>query len=141
VYRDFLKPKSRFLNYIKDLPNLDIGVSIRRGNLLSYFPAANQSSESLISWFSRFPNTTTCYLFTDDIEFVAPIRSEVEKLGNITFYDFGDFFEKFEKWEIAFLEFCILSYKVNNVYGTPHSSFAEEAGLFGGKNNYNKITI
>ena len=70
--------------------------------------------------------------FSDDKDFIEEFRNSFNiEVITIT--------EKLESWELAFLEFLILAKKCKQIYGTPNSSFAEEAGLFYGKHHYNKI--
>ena len=132
VYQKYFKPNEYFMNILSDIQNIDVGISIRRGNLLDYFPESRQSKEDIISWINSKFQDKTVIIFSDDLKFREEIKTKVTcniyepKLSKIN-------------WEIAFTEFLILSYKCNHIYGTPMSSFCEEAGKFGGKRHYNKI--
>ena len=122
----------KIIDILNIIPNLDIGISIRRGNLLDYYLEARQSKEDIISWINlKFQGSMI--IFSDDWEFRDDIKNNII---NNTFYEHN---LTLEKWEISFIEFLILAYKCNKIYGTPMSSFAEEAGKFGGRNHYSKI--
>ena len=132
AYKLFFKPRNKFIDILNIIPNLDIGISIRRGNLLDYYLEARQSKEDIISWINlKFQGSMI--IFSDDWEFRDDIKNNII---NNTFYEHN---LTLEKWEISFIEFLILAYKCNKIYGTPMSSFAEEAGKFGGRNHYSKI--
>jgi len=134
VYTNYFKPLPRFMDILNRMPKIDVGISIRRGDLLNYFPEARQSMEDIVRWINEKFNGLTIIIFSDDHDF----RDEVkDQLVGIHLYEHD--FSSYIDWEVPFIEFLILSYKVDRVYGTPSSSFAEEAGLFGGKRHYAKI--
>lgn len=137
IYRDYFKPKQRFMDYINSISDVDVGISIRRGSHLKYFPQYTYTFEQYIEWIRKnfTPGTKIC-LFSCDWSF----RDSIKDLLKDEFTFVENTFVG-EKWEIAFIEFLILSFKCNKIYGTPLSSFCEEAGLFGGKKHCTPILI
>ena len=136
-YQTNFKPQKRFLDVINGIENLDVILSIRRGNLLQYFPQANQSSFDITTWILKvIPQGSKICIFSDDWKFRDEIKSAIEEFVVIIEPDFSAFAEKYE---IAFCEFLLMSYKCDKLYGTPCSSFAAESGLFGQKNHYSEI--
>ena len=138
VYKTYFKPRKYYMDMLFQIQNnIDIGISIRRGNLLQYFPEANQSIEDIISWINSSFLGKTIIIFSDDKNF----RNEVKKsLKNVTcLMNVEEIFPTLRGYEVAFLEFLILSYNCEKIYGTPKSSFAEHASLFGGKKHYSTV--
>lgn len=137
VYQHFFKPKDCYVNYVKRFKDADVGISIRRGVYLYYFPQYNFTVEQYENWMiSNFREGTTIYLFSCDWNFRDLLKSKLADK-----FSFVNIALELERWEVAFIEFLILSYKCDKIYGTPGSSFCEEAGLFGGKRHYSPISI
>lgn len=134
TFQEFFHPKHKYLDLLNKIPQLKIGISIRRGNLLEYFPEAIQDQSNIIDWISNNFKDSSVVIFSDDWQFRDEVKNKVK---NITIYE--PIFDNLEKWEIAFMELLILSYKVDTVYGTPKSSFCEIAALIGGKKHYHTI--
>lgn len=135
AYTQYFRPLPKYMDLLNSIPHIDVGISIRRGDLLIYFEEARQEKKDIVSWIINKFSGKTCVIFSDDWEFRQQIILEIQ--DHVNFYTLDVL--QYSNWEIPFIEFLILSYKVNNVYGTPKSSFAEQAGLFGGKNHYGKI--
>ena len=105
----------------------------RRGKFLQCYPESRQSKSDIINWINENFSYLTVVIFSDDHEF----RDSVKECINCNIYEHD--FSQYLNWEVPYIEFLILSYKAEKIYGTPSSSFAEEAGLFGGKQHYGKI--
>ena len=125
VYAVNFKPNP---NFVVPEEHYDVGISIRRGEFLHYFQEANQSREDLTKWITESFNGLKVVIFSDDHEFRNKMRIDTNYLNNPI--------EANESWIKGFLEFLMLA-KCDRIYGTPSSSFAEEAALFGNK-PYNK---
>lgn len=120
IYQNFIPLKS-----IDHYPEADVAIYIERG-LINYFPEANQSKEEITEWLIKNFRGETIYLFPDDIAFCLDIVIHIEKHLTLKFA---------EDW---FDQFLIMATKVKLVFGTPHSSFAKQATLFG-KREYRTI--
>jgi hypothetical protein len=135
IYSHYFIPLPRYLHFLENVPENLIGISIRRGDLLDYFPEANQKYEDIVAWIlKKFSPNASIFLSSDDSSFISSVISKVTThyhlfCPNMTF---------FSATEVPFVKFCILS-KCKEVYGTPHSSFAYEASIYGGKMKYGTI--
>jgi len=140
IFKEYFIPKAKYSQFISEVTDIDVGISIRRGEFLDYFPEARQSYNDIIDWvLSISKHSSKMVIFSDDHEFrdilVADVISKFHGEKTIVTLDFTNF----EQWEVAFLEFLILSEKCNKIYGTPSSSFAQIASLFRGKRHYSEI--
>ncbi len=139
IYTQYFIPKQRFLDIIKTLPDIDLGISIRRGDLLKYYSEARQDPNDILDWLVRIlkvTNSKNICIFSDDHKFRNDFK---EKLLERIQIDIINLPNNIILWEMGFLEFLVLSSKCKMIYGTPMSSFAEEAGLFRAKHHYQKI--
>lgn len=126
IYSAFV-PNKKYLDISLKVPNVDYGISIRRGEFLSYFPEANQSFDDIYSWLMFIDNFV---LFSDDYDFKNNIKNKLLQSGKII-YDIDR--DNLEPWEQGFVEFIVLAHRCNKIFGTPSSSFAIEASKYGGK--------
>ena len=113
-------------------------MSIRRGEFLDYFPEARQDQTSLLDWSVKvinFLEAKNVAIFSEDHKFRDEFKKE---LSNKIIVNYIDPIQELEPWERGYVEFLILSNKCKKIYGTPVSSFAEEAGIFSGKFHYDK---
>lgn len=131
VYQQYFRPLPRFKRMLDFVPEMPIGVSIRRGEFLLYFPEARQSLEEIVKWLGEMKEDATIALFGDEKPFLALIKEKLD----ISTYNLPIL----ENWESGYLQFLILAFKCKRIYGTPMSSFAEQAGLFSGRNHYKKV--
>lgn len=117
-----LKPTNRYLSILKTIPNYDIGISIRKNfDFIRCFPLSYQSEEKIKLWIETIKKkTTNIVLFSDDDTFPKKLNLEC-KLN----------FDKTLDW--GFMQFLILAFKCNKIYGTPKSSFPFEASMYGNK--------
>jgi hypothetical protein len=115
IYKEFFIPKIECTN------TYTLGFSFRRDSRFIYlFPEARATDEQLIEWFqtiNKSLNPLSIIVSADSSEFLEKLR--IEK---------NDWFTDFLK-----LSRCSI------IFGTPKSSFAEEAALFGGV-QYSRIT-
>ena len=127
-----LEPSTRFARLLADTPTCSVGVSIRRGDLLRYFPSAAQDEGALTRWMIDLAHRYPVALFSDDSSFRLRIVATARSHGGQIVDPFPpDLRARLAPWELGFLEFLYLS-RCPVVTGTPHSSFAREAALFGG---------
>jgi len=125
IYQSYFTPCRRFVDLLTDI-HYDVGISIRRNEFARYFPEANQSLSDLTSWINREHCGKKVIIFSDDYPFRDLLRSSTQQSAKI-----ND--EILKPWERGFLEFLTLAHRCKIIYGTPSSSFAYEAALFGGK--------
>ena len=131
VYRKYFAPNKVFTDIMATLVDVPVGLSIRRGEFLQYFPAANVSEDALVAQLTPIIGARSYVLFSDDYAFRDVLVTKLPK--NV--YDRPVKLEATipEQWKRAFIEFLMLALKCDVVYGTKSSSFASEAALFGGK--------
>lgn len=130
TYRKYFIPNKNYLNLAYQLPCLSVGISVRRGEFPLYFPEANQSLQDVEAWLRELNREMV--IFSDDAEAREMLRSRL----NCSKVDFNR--QGLSKLEQGFVEFLVLALRCDKVYGTPSSSFAEEAAIFGSR-PYDKI--
>lgn len=149
IYQMNFIPQDKYIAYMREIPEYNIGISIRRASFELYFNDKCTSKSRIIIWILSLlsktikSNNPTIIIFSDDHQF----RDEIIYTLIAKFKIKSNYLPKLpineeiplEKWEVAFLEFLTLSWKCQKIYGTQQSSFAEEAGIFGGKFHYNCI--
>lgn len=138
IYKTYFEPTSYFSELLSKIPDIDIGISVRRGDLLQYFPEANQDPTAILKWCIGLIKNTEAkniVIFSADSEFKDDFKAKLKNAVSVNFIEVPNL----KSWEQAFLEFLILAEKCTKIYGTPMSSFTEEAGLFRGKIHYSKI--
>lgn len=127
-----LAPQPQYLDWLQKLPKVDIGIAIRRGDMLQYAREANQSLDDIRAWVVDLAKDRRVTVFSDDADARRYVQDAIpgyhdahgaleRALGNV------------EKHQSAFLQFLYLANHCGTVCGTPVSSFAEEAAVFGGK--------
>lgn len=123
IYKKYFVPREIFVKQVPSLPENTIGISIRRGEFLAFFPGSAVDTKILHTWLKSF--TQPVVLFSEDRAFLKDIRAT---LVHPVVCEFESTVSVPE--DRAFLEFLTLS-KCSHIYGTQHSSFAEEAALYG----------
>ena len=139
VYMEYFEVPNKYSKVIEALSDIDLGISIRRGDHWKYFPEANQDPEVIMQWIIKLVQhhkAKKIAIFSEDHKFRDQFKSDLSEKINIEYIEIPS---GFESWETGYLEFLALSSKCQRIYGTPMSSFAEEAGLFRGKFHYQKI--
>ena len=134
-----LRPLPKFMELIEKIEKSEVGIAIRRGDLLHFFPEANQNLEELKKWVSNLSKEKTIMVFSDDAAVRDDIMnlilsSELIKSRNNSFIKdliYKNIVKDLHQWESAFIQFLYLSLRCKIIYGTPASSFAKEASLFG----------
>lgn len=147
IYQQYFRVKQKYIEYLNNLPNYNIGISVRGKDFKFFYPSSVCQTDKLILWilglFTKIIKTTKTpkiIIFSDDHQYRDNIISILIDKFKINPLCFPKIIEpSFENWEIAYIEFLILSWKCEKIYGTHHSSFAEEAALFGGKFHYQPI--
>ena len=130
-YSLFFKPRGKFLKFLEKIDEIDVGIHIRRGDFLEYFPECVDKMEDLAEWINgeKFEGKSII-IFSDDKPFLQHLKLLLsDETVEIDFSGFKD-------WEIAFLQLLILSYKCKKIYGTMNSSFSEQTKFISGKMHY-----
>ncbi len=123
IYAKYFVPQPK---YTQRLPNRTrIGISIRRGELLDYVPAARQSPAKIVEWLQKFHWQDSLLIFSDDHAVRDQVRKQLGSCNDLILS------QELQAWERGFLEFIALAHCCSVVYGTPGSSFAQEAAKFG----------
>ena len=130
IYATF-SPQEKYLRAYQNIPLLDYGISIRRGEFLHYFPEANQNFADIRLWLNE--RCDNFVIFSDDYQFRDKMKAT---LCHKNIFDIDR--TNLEPWEQGFVEFLCLAHRCSKIYGTPSSSFAIEASKFGNK-HYAKI--
>lgn len=148
IYQKYFIPQQKYIDYMNNIPEYNIGISIRRGNFELYYSDKCTTKLQIINWILLLltkiikEQNKKIIIFSDDYKF----RDEIICHLILKFKVNPEYLPRIidpnlKKWEIAFIEFLTLSWKCQTIYGTKYSSFAEEAGIFGGKFHYNAIEI
>jgi hypothetical protein len=116
IYKQYFIPKQSFIDKL-GTQRYDIGISIRKGDLGLYFSEANQSDALLRDWIVSLSQKYHLIIFSDDEQ----CQKEFREIANIS-----------QEYIEPFLQFLTLSLRCTIICGTPRSSFAEEAAIFGG---------
>ncbi len=152
IYRLYFQPHDKYViavNTLLDHQQLDMGIHIRRGYRLLHVPESRLSVEQIATWLQTnvvITSTLTprVVIFSDDGDFKQQLQDTCRmQQPNWLILDccYAKLAVEFAAWEIAFIEFLILS-QCKQVYATPGSSFSEEAVLFGGSSHiYTPIDI
>ncbi|SPN78909.1 Hypothetical protein BRZCDTV_60 [Brazilian cedratvirus IHUMI] len=125
TYRKYFVPKRKYLDLVYQLPCLGVGISIRRGEFLWYFPEACQNLEDITAWILDLKKKHDKIILFSDEEVTRTF------LQSKTGCPWGFDRRGLTALEQGFVEFLILSLRCAFIYGTPKSSFAQEAALFG----------
>ena len=124
VYHKYFMPKKIYLDQLGD-KRYNIGISIRKGDLTKYFSEANQSDQELRTWVQGLAKSHTLMIFSDD----QKAQKEFREIAGIPNHSID-----------PFLQFLTLALRCDIVCGTPKSSFAEQAALFGGVPYYTNLS-
>jgi hypothetical protein len=122
VYHTHFQPIQKYLGFIGE--KRDIGVSIRRGELYRQYPEARQDLEEVESWLRKKGEQTTLHIFSDEVAVQDRFRT---LFGLNTVMPM----ESLKDWERGYVQFLTLALQCNHIYGTPKSSFAIQASIFG----------
>jgi hypothetical protein len=124
-----LLPQPYYLDIVNKEVESNVGVTIRRGDLLYYSERSRQNILDLKNWIGYLAENNVVSIFSDDKElrkdFLDNIKGQINRCENLKLDTFSDI-------ESAYLQFLYLTNKVNLITGTPDSTFAVEASIFGG---------
>lgn len=125
IYQKYFIPKDIFLQKIENLFSFlknesIIGISIRKGDFIYYFPETQIQEDLLENWIKTLPNKV--FFCSDDKNYQEQMRKKIPNHISLNHN---------EKEDQDFLDFILLS-KCSKIYGTQKSSFSEEAAYFGG---------
>jgi len=133
----FLRPKKKYLDLLAHIPSVDAGLWIRQGDLGNYFRAADQSFDAIAEWIDRLKlKFSSVAIFSIDDEIVDHfyLRCQINVPSGLFSREVCDL----PRHEKAMFDFLFLALKCEHIYGTPGSSFAQEASLYGLK-HYGEI--
>lgn len=128
IYQENFQPAGRWKEMLESLPVIENGVSIRRGNLMKYYPEADISVEKMCEKISLLNGPKI--IFSDDSEYLEKIRTKSNCPLNI-----DGLTKILSPVEFSFVQFLFLA-KCKNVFGTKNSSFPKQAAIFGGRPYY-----
>jgi len=127
-----LIPKKFYQDLISHFSPIDVGVAIRRGDLLNHSKQARQEVHDIYNFLVGLSSGgQKIMIFSDDSELVEHlaalpgINQEYPLLSNML--------KKLLPHQKAMTTFLFLALKCKEIYGTPESSFAQEAALFGNR--------
>jgi hypothetical protein len=126
-----LSPRPEYLAWLAALPDVDIGIAIRRGDLLRYSPESQQDLDAVCAWVRRVAQHRRVTVFSDDAEARRLVQDAIPGYTRLPRLE-----QELARLPIhvsAFLQFLYLAQKCTVVCGTPGSSFAYEAAVFSGK--------
>lgn len=127
-----IRPRQEYLEIIHELPEVDIGISIRRGNLLHYCQQARQEAKGIANWIQALAKRSEkLIIFSDDPKFRQYLYDETKVASGCSKID--KLLLRTPPHQAAFLNFLYLALKCKFIFGTPGSSFAQEAALYGDK--------
>lgn len=133
---NLLNPHKKYLRLLDQFKSVDMGISIRRGDLLNYFKGADQDLSRIREWILYISKGKKVSIFSDDSE----VRRMMEDIIPDYNHAVGKLIGSLPSHESAFIQFLYLSQKCNVIYGTPTSSFAREGAIFGGRPYHNTLT-
>lgn len=123
VYRRDFVLNDRWQAVWENLPSFDIGVHVRRGDLLAYFPEARLQIDQIVARVKALGGSKM--ILSDDSGFQNELRMRCNAMLGLEIAQ-----SSVGPTDYDFIYFLLLS-KCQTVYGTPGSSFAEQAALFG----------
>lgn len=133
IYAQYFKPQSYYINVLDQLQSVDICIAIRRGDFLQYFKEAQQSLVDVGVWINNITTSVnegdskSFVIFSDDVALRDGLRDIYTESYTPKFPNN----RKGKPWDSSFLEFLYLATKCQHIYGTPSSSFSQQAALFG----------
>jgi hypothetical protein len=127
-----LCPRSEYLELLQQIPESTIGVHLRVGDLLKYCPEARQNLDEVAAWIHRLAShNQTIAIFADDSSVLRTLKltPEMSAFNNEVHRHLDDLLPA----QKAFASLLYLAHRCHIIYGTPGSSFSQEASLLGGK--------
>ena len=125
-------PKRFYIDLISQFAPIDIGIAIRRGDLLKYSKQARQEVDDIYHFIAGLSHDgQRMMIFSDDSELVEHLSS----LPGINqeYPVFSNILKRLLPHQKAMATFLFLALKCEAIYGTPESSFAQEAALYGNR--------
>lgn len=123
-----LCPQQKYLDIIDQIEPAEIGLWVRAGDLGKYYKNARQNFQEIANWIKSNFSTTSIAIFSNDINLQDELYS-ICGLQSPNGYLSRDIL-MLPSHQKAFIEFLFLAHKSERIYGTPGSSFAQEAALF-----------
>jgi len=135
-----LTPKQPYLNLLSNYETVDIGIHIRRGDMLQFFAESRQNLSDLLNWAFALSQHYTIAIFTDDNNLKQIFTQTISKHGGRIRNPAWPESIQIAEWELGFVEFLYLALKCKIVCGTPASSFSKEAAIYGNKPYFRNLT-
>jgi len=129
-------PKRNYLDITNKIEPVEIGLCIRTGDLLDYYQNARQDIRKIAEWIKNKFSTKSIAIFSNDINTQDSLYKECELQPPKGYLSEEVFM--LPPHQRALIQFLYLANNCNNIYGTPGSSFGQEAALFNLK-PYHKI--
>ena len=127
-----LSPRPEYLELLQKVPQSTIGIHLRVGDLLKYCPEARQNLDEVAAWIHRLssPNQNIA-IFADDSRVLGSLglTPDMAAFNNEVHRHLDNLLPA----QKAFASLLYLAHKCHVIYGTPGSSFSQEASLFGAK--------
>ena len=136
VYSQFI-PTLKYRRILSCLDPSDACVWVRAGDLGRYYPNANQSNPDIVRWLKRLKNQYQRITILSNDNTMPDLLYDLTGIKrNLSMHSEAVF--SLPQHERGALEFLYLAKKAPIIFGTPGSSFAQEASLFG-RNKYQEI--
>lgn len=132
IYKELFVPNDCYMDLINKYENYDIGINIRKGDLVYYSAIANQDDECIKNWILQLSQKYKLAIFSDDLNLSTQLQEMIDQKLEINYSNLN-----FS--EITFVNFLFLAHKCRVICGTPTSSFAEQASIFGNKPFYHNL--
>lgn len=132
-----LDPKPEYKQHLKKMPMASIGIAIRGGDLLKYCPEARQDMGHIRAWIDAMVSRDgDIAVFADNNSIFDALKLPAATAAFNK--ELHKYLENLLPAQKAFVSFLYLATRCSFIYGTPGSSFAQEASLFGNK-TYGRI--
>lgn len=127
-----LCPRPQYLELLQKIPESTIGIHLRVGDLLKYCPEARQNPDEVAAWIHRLASRNqNMAIFADDNRVLGALglTPDMAAFNNEVHRHLDDLLPA----QKAFASMLYLAHRCHVIYGTPGSSFSQEASLFGDK--------
>ena len=157
VYRDHFRPRSEYVELFRTIPSHRVAVHVRRGDHPTYYVESRQSVEELGTWIQSVASTTqknivraeeeetnaaaaAVVVVSDDLGLCRSFNEMVDNESAVARAEERMRDDDASAMLNLLFDFFVLS-KALVVFGTPRSSFSEEAVCFGGVSGVVRPTL
>lgn len=134
IYIEYFQINEKYTKLLELIPTIPIGINIHRGDLLHYFPEANQNPEDIEDWLAALVEShdiKSIFITSDNKVFQQEFTNSLKQYADLNFISLSH--------TDTCLNFLILASKCQSIYGTPCDILTEQAGLFRKKFHYMQI--